>query len=48
MLGLPIFGDQMKNAKSHVNNGLGRAIEWKDLSEQAIIDNLRELIENPR
>ena len=48
MLGLPIFGDQPKNAKALENKGFGRRILWKDLSQELLIEILTDLVENPR
>ena len=48
MLGMPFFGDQPKNAKKMARKGFGRYILWNDLSEQLLLDNLEELIRNPK
>ena len=48
MLGMPIFGDQPKNGKALQNKGFGRTIKWSDLSEELIIETLKDLVENPR
>lgn len=47
ILGLPIFGDQPKNAKGFENSGLGRYLKWDDLTEQLVTNTIKEMITNP-
>ncbi|KAF2360184.1 UDP-glucuronosyl/UDP-glucosyltransferase [Trinorchestia longiramus] len=48
ILGLPLFGDQPKNADAHEHNGLGKKILWSNLSEQLLMETIEELISNPK
>ncbi|KAA0184510.1 hypothetical protein HAZT_HAZT005992 [Hyalella azteca] len=48
ILGLPIFGDQPKNALALEHAGVARSLAWADLNEQRLMDSITELIENPK
>jgi len=48
MLGLPIFGDQPKNAETMLHRGFGRYITWEALSEKLLVDEITELVTNPK
>ncbi|XP_044259861.1 UDP-glycosyltransferase UGT5-like [Tribolium madens] len=47
VLAIPIGGDQNLNAKQIVNKGFGRAISFQDLTEEALTENINELLTNP-
>lgn len=47
MLGLPIFGDQPKNAQTMLAMGYGRFITWDQLSADLLVAEITELVSNP-
>jgi len=47
MLGLPIFGDQPKNAETMRELGYGRFITWDQLSADLLVSEVTELVSNP-
>merc|ERR1711915_378081 len=47
MLGLPIFGDQPKNAQIMREMGYGRFITWDNLSADLLVSEITELVSNP-
>ena len=49
ILGLPIFADQMENAKHMQDVGIGITITEKDnLSWEEILDKLNQVIDEPK
>ncbi|CAL4065733.1 unnamed protein product, partial [Meganyctiphanes norvegica] len=48
ILGLPIFGDQPKNAKMIQMKNYGLHLEWEELTTELIVDSLREIINNDK
>lgn len=48
VLGLPIFADQPKNAKRLEEKGMGKMLVWEDLTEEAVVSTIKELVSNPR
>jgi len=47
MLGLPIFGDQPKNARNMELRGYGISLHWEDLTEDRLVEALTALVEEP-
>jgi len=47
MLGLPIFGDQPKNAAVMLHEGYGRYLKWDELTSDDIVTMVGELVRNP-
>ncbi|KAA0184511.1 hypothetical protein HAZT_HAZT005993, partial [Hyalella azteca] len=45
IIGLPLFGDQPKNAVELESAGVARKLSWLELNEQLLIDTIRDLIE---
>ncbi|CAL4087206.1 unnamed protein product, partial [Meganyctiphanes norvegica] len=45
---LPIFGDQAKNAKSFKEKGVALALEWSAISEDTIVEAIKEILNNPK
>ena len=48
VLGLPVFGDQPRNADKLKNQGIGRMLVWEDLTEDILLKEITELMTNPR
>ncbi|KAF2356870.1 UDP-glucuronosyl/UDP-glucosyltransferase [Trinorchestia longiramus] len=48
ILGLPLFGDQQKNAKTWENAGIGIYLKWKSLTVELLTSTIQELITNPK
>ncbi|KAK8399525.1 hypothetical protein O3P69_003537 [Scylla paramamosain] len=48
LLVLPIFGDQTRNGMFVDSSGVGRALMWKELTVDRIVDVLTDIITNPR
>ncbi|KAF2358362.1 UDP-glucuronosyl/UDP-glucosyltransferase [Trinorchestia longiramus] len=48
ILGLPLFGDQHKNAKTWENAGIGIYLKWKSLTVELLTSTIQELITNPK
>jgi len=48
MFGMPVFAEQPKNARIMKQKGFGRFIDWKQLSEELLVNELTELITNPK
>lgn len=48
VLGLPVYGDQPRNALQLQDKGMGRALVWEDLTEDLLQETIEDLIENPR
>ncbi|CAL4065552.1 unnamed protein product, partial [Meganyctiphanes norvegica] len=48
ILGVPIFGDQPKNAKMIQMKNFGLHLEWEELTIELIVDSLREIINNDK
>ena len=48
MLGLPIFGDQPRNADVMLFEGYGRYLKWEELTSEALVTMVMELVRNPR
>jgi hypothetical protein len=44
---IPIIGDQMLNAGELVNQGIGLSIRFQEVTEEALTDNINELLTNP-
>ena len=47
MVGLPIFGDQPKNGKNLELAGIGRVIQWKELSVKLLTEAIEDVISDP-
>merc|ERR1719259_1155527 len=47
MLGLPIFGDQPKNADVMFYEGYGRYLKWGELTSEAVVTMVHELVRTP-
>jgi len=47
MLGLPIFGDQPRNADVMLFEGYGRYLKWEELTSEALVTMIMELVRNP-
>ncbi|XP_050729340.1 UDP-glycosyltransferase UGT5-like isoform X2 [Eriocheir sinensis] len=48
LLVLPIFGNQLRNAKFMEISGSGRILGWEELTADRIVDALIDLINNPK
>ena len=48
VLGLPVYFDQYSNVEKVVAQGWGEMIEWEQLSEQLLNDNVMKLLSNSR
>ena len=48
MVGLPLFADQPKNAKHLEMAGIGRIIQWNELSVERLTDAISDVISDVR
>ncbi|CAL4065734.1 unnamed protein product [Meganyctiphanes norvegica] len=48
ILGVPIFGDQPKNAKMIQTKNYGLYLEWEELTTELIVESLREILHNDK
>jgi hypothetical protein len=48
ILAIPIFGDQKVNANFAKANGFGRFITYKEISEESLLENINEMLNNPK
>ncbi|KAA0200612.1 hypothetical protein HAZT_HAZT003288 [Hyalella azteca] len=48
ILGLPVFGDQPRNAMAWQNAGIAIHLQWKTLTEESFRNAIVELISNPK
>lgn len=48
LLVLPVFGNQLRNAKFMEISGSGRILGWEELTADRIVDALTDLIHNPK
>ena len=48
VLGLPVFGDQPRNAENLQRKGVGRMVKFEELTEQLLISEITELMTNNR
>ncbi|KAJ3642483.1 hypothetical protein Zmor_025265 [Zophobas morio] len=48
VLAVPIAADQRLNARRIVKDGFGLCVDYKEISEEALTQKLRELLNNPR
>lgn len=46
LLVLPVFGDQPRNAMFVKNSGLGRMLDWDELTADKIVNALTEIMTN--
>jgi UDP:flavonoid glycosyltransferase YjiC (YdhE family) len=46
-LAIPIIGDQKLNAREIVNQGIGLTMNFQEITEEALTDNINELLTNP-
>ena len=45
---LPIFADQPKNGEWLKSNGCGLNLVWEELTEEVIVNSIKEIVNNPR
>jgi len=48
LIGLPMFGDQMMNAKQAMNNGYLVELDWVTLDEDQLRSAINEILDNPK
>ncbi|XP_049961399.1 UDP-glycosyltransferase UGT5-like [Schistocerca serialis cubense] len=48
MIGIPLFGDQPSNVMMCVRRGVGRLLRFHEISKQSLLQNIREVINDPR
>ncbi|XP_076050356.1 UDP-glucosyltransferase 2-like isoform X2 [Oratosquilla oratoria] len=48
VLGMPLFGDQMRNIIAAVKQGWAVSVEWKELTEEDLLAALKTVLEDPR
>ena len=46
MIGIPIYGDQMKNVEVIVKDGWALSLDLKNLTEEFLNEAIREILEN--
>ncbi len=48
LLGFPVYGDQSLNILRAVKDGYGLKLEWKDVTEESLTQNINALLHNAR
>ena len=48
MIGIPIYGDQMKNVEVIVKDGWALSLDLKNLTEEFLNEAIREILENSK
>lgn len=47
ILGIPIFGDQRTNVKAVEANGAGELLDYDDISNETVLEKIRNILTNP-
>ena len=48
IVGMPFFGDQIRNMIKWQDKGFARAVHWNDLSEDLLIETISDVMNNPK
>ncbi|KAG5870206.1 hypothetical protein JTB14_030319 [Gonioctena quinquepunctata] len=47
ILGMPFIGDQLSNVDLLVDRGMGRKLDFKTITEDSLLENIEEMLNNP-